>query len=237
MDLYSVNRGMFSERPSRHQMSAREEDLYYARTTLPGVPWRRLGSLAGAAVLCVVLMVGTALLRDGERRLSQVVVRPDGETTAPYDKQHLDGFERTWFTAGGHGTSIDVDGLELGLSICYDGSFPEHARAAARDGAVGYLSSSAYFPGGAHRRDLYYATRALENGMYVVVSLLTGRCGGFEFIGGSAVYDPEGRPVARLAEEEGLAIADLDLTLVAQTRATHTMLADHRTDLGPRRRA
>ena len=62
MDLYSVNRGMFSERPSRHQMSAREEDLYYARTTLPGVPWRRLGSLAGAAVLCVVLMVGTALL-------------------------------------------------------------------------------------------------------------------------------------------------------------------------------
>ncbi len=62
MDLYSVYSGMFPERPARHKMSAREEDLYYARTSLPGVPWARLGSLAGAAVLCVVLMVGTALL-------------------------------------------------------------------------------------------------------------------------------------------------------------------------------
>ena len=46
--------------------------------------------------------------------------------------------------------------------------------------------------------------------MYVVFSGLTGRCGDFEFIGGSAVYDPEGRPLARLGDEEGLAIAELD---------------------------
>ncbi|HEY0953084.1 carbon-nitrogen hydrolase family protein [Nocardioides sp.] len=182
----------------------------------------------------VTVVVGTALRRGPERRLSQIVVRPDGGATAPYDKQHLDGLERTFFTVGDHGTSIVVDGLELGLSICYDGCFPEHAQAAARDGAVGYLSSAAYFPGGGHRRDLYYPTRALENGMYVVFSGLTGRCGSFEFIGGSAVYDPEGHPVARLGAEEGLAVAELDPGLVAQTRATHTMIADHRLDLGPR---
>ena len=68
--------------------------------------------------------------------------------------------------------------------------------------------------------------------MYVVFAGLTGRCGAFEFIGGSAVYDPEGRPVARLGDEEGLAIADLDLALVAQTRATHTMCSDHRVIAG-----
>ena len=66
---------------------------------------------------------------------------------------------------------------------------------------MGYLSSSAYFPGGGHRRDLYYPARAVENGMYVVFSGLTGRCGALEFIGGSAVYDPEGRPLARLGDE------------------------------------
>ncbi|MGB0101895.1 MAG: carbon-nitrogen hydrolase family protein [Nocardioides sp.] len=182
----------------------------------------------------VVVVVGAALLRDGERRLSQVVVRPDGSASAPYDKQFLDGLEKQYFTTGAHGTSITVDGHELGLSICYDGCFPEHAQAAALDGAVGYLSSSAYFTGGAHRRDLYYPARAVENGMYVVFSGLTGRCGEHTFIGGSAVYDPEGRPLARLGEREGLAVADLDIALVEATRARHTMVDDHRVSLGVR---
>jgi len=190
----------------------------------------RAAAVAGG----VTVVAGTALRRDGERRLSQIVVRPDGTATAPYDKQHLDGLEKDLFTVGDHGTSIEVDGLELGLSICYDGCFPEHAAAAARDGAVGYLSSSAYFPGGAARRDLNYAARALENGMYVVFAGLTGRCGAFEFIGGSAIYDPEGRPLARLDTEEGLAVADIDVALVEQTRATHTMFSDHRASLGTR---
>ncbi|MDF1603996.1 carbon-nitrogen hydrolase family protein [Nocardioides sp. YIM 152315] len=184
----------------------------------------------------VTVVAGTALRRGDARRLSQVVLRPDATTTAPYDKQHLDGLEKQFFTVGDHGASITVGGVELGLSICYDGCFPEHAQAAALDGAAGYLASAAYFPGGAHRRDLYYAARALENGMYVVLAGLTGRCGGSEFIGGSAVYDPEGRPLARLDDEEGLAIAEIDTHVVAQTRATHTMVVDHRESLGRRER-
>lgn len=189
---------------------------------------------AAAAAGDVTVVAGTALRRGADRRLSQVVVRPDGDTTAPYDKQHLDGLEKDVFTVGDHGASIGVDGLELGLSICYDGCFPEHAQAAALDGAVGYLSSAAYFPGGAHRRDLYYAARAVENGMYVVLSGLTGRCGGYDFIGGSAVYDPEGRALVRLGDEEGLAVAEVDTAVVDATRARHTMVADHRASLGAR---
>lgn len=185
----------------------------------------------------VTVVAGAAVRRGEARRLSLVVVRPDGSTTAPYDKQHLDGLEKQLFTVGDHGASIDVDGVELGLSVCYDGCFPEHAQAAALDGAAGYLAAAAYFPGGGHRRDLYYAARAVENGMYVVLAGLTGRCGAWEFIGGSAVYDPEGRPLARLGDEEGLAIAEIDTEVVAQTRATHTMVHDHRASLGPRVRA
>jgi predicted amidohydrolase len=196
-----------------------------------------LDPLREAAAGGVTVVVGTALERGGSRRLAQVVLRPDGTASTPYDKQHLDGLEKRFFTAGDHGTSVVVDGVELGLSICYDGCFPEHAQAAARDGAAGYVCSAAYFPGGSHRRDLYYAARALENGMYVVLSGLTGGCRGSTFIGGSAVFDPEGTPVAQLGEEEGIAIADLDPDLVAQTRATHTMVGDHRGDLGPRVRA
>jgi predicted amidohydrolase len=188
----------------------------------------------------VTVVVGTALDRGARRTLSTLVVRPD-EAVAdgvgvhlPYDKQHVDRPERHWFEAGDHGASVVVDGVELGLSTCYDGCFPEHARAASDAGALGYLCSAAYFPGGAHRRDLYYAARALDNGFYVVLSGLTGSCGDSSFIGGSAVYDPEGHPLARLGEEEGLAIAEIQPELVTATRERHRMHHEHRDDLGAR---
>ena len=86
-----------------------------------------------------------------------------------------------------------VNGLRIGVQICYDGSFPEHAMAASEAGATAYLCPSAYFRGAEHRRDLRYASRALDNGIYVVLAGLTGSCGRYAFSGGSAVYDPEGR--------------------------------------------
>ncbi|HEY1133391.1 MAG TPA: carbon-nitrogen hydrolase family protein, partial [Nocardioides sp.] len=188
----------------------------------------------------VVALVGTPVARGHLATLSLAMVATDGAVTVPYDKQHLDGDEKDRFVVGHHGASVRigdaVGAVELGLSICYDGCFGEHAAAAARDGAVGYLASAAYFAGSEHRRDLYYAARALENGLYVAFAGLTGRCGGRDFSGGSALYDPEGRVLARLGTEEGVVVSDLDLDLVASTRRTHTMLADHRPSLGPRRR-
>ena len=210
-------------------------DLDVFAGTLPSLVDLPLDALRHAARdTGTVVVASSALAAEGVATLSSVVVHPDGAVDVPYDKQHLDGDEARYFTPGDHGASIRVDGLELGLSICYDGCFPEHARAAAEDGAVAYLSSSAYFAGAEHRRDLYYAARAVENGMYVVFAGLTGRCGSRDFSGGSAVYDPEGRPLVRLGEEEGVAVADLDSDLVAATRARHTMIGDHRASLGER---
>ena len=190
--------------------------------------------LAAASETGAVVVVSSALAAEGVATLSSIVVGPDGSVDVPYDKQHLDGDERLYFTPGNHGASIRVRGIELGLSICYDGCFPEHARAAAADGAAGYLNSAAYFIGGEHRRDLYYPARAVENGMYVVFAGLTGRCGAGDFSGGSAIYDPEGRPLERLGTERGVVVGDLDTDVVAAYRARHTMLADHRDDLGER---
>ncbi|CAM3309081.1 carbon-nitrogen hydrolase family protein [Nocardioides dubius] len=182
----------------------------------------------------ISVVLSTPLLRGEARTLSSMVVRPDGEVSAPYDKQHLTGYEHDFFTAGDHGASLTFGDVEAGLAICYDSSFPEHARAAALDGAGLYLISAAFFPGGAHRRDLYAASRALDNGMYVAFSGLTGRCGDEQFIGGSAIYDPEGRTLARLDTEDGVAVADVDVAVVAATREAHPMLRDRREDLGPR---
>ncbi len=193
-----------------------------------------LEPVARAAAAGVTVVVSTPLDRGSRRTLSSVVVRPDGGVVDAYDKQHLAGYENDHFTAGTHGASLVVDGWQWGMSICYDGCFPEHARAAADAGAHGYLNSAAFFPGGQHRRDLYYPSRALDNGFFVISSMLTGRCGQERFIGGSAVYEPEGRPLARRGDGDGLAVADLDLALIAATRERHPMHADHRSSLGER---
>jgi predicted amidohydrolase len=150
-----------------------------------------------------------------------------------YDKQHLHAPEARLFQPGGHGASLRLDGVEVALSVCYDANFPEHAASAAADGAMVYVNSGAYFPGGAHRRDLHYAARALDNGIYVVFSALIGAPA--NFIGGSAIYDPIGRPLGRLGDEEGVVVADVDPETVAQVRADQRMWADRRSSLGVRR--
>ncbi len=179
----------------------------------------------------VIAVVNTALEREGCRTLSDVILAPGRDPLAAYDKQHLHDSERSLFAPGDHGASFVLNDLSFALSVCYDANFPEHAAAAGRAGADVYLNSGAYFPGGEHRRDLHYAARALDNGMYVVFSGLLG--GPHAFIGGSAVFDPLGRRIAAVGEGEHVAFADLSAEVVGETRAHQRMWADHRDGLGP----
>ena len=84
-----------------------------------------------------------------------------------------------------------------------------------------------YLAGSAHRRDLYYAARALDNTMYVVFANAVGGADPWRFNGGAAVYDPEGRPLVRGADDgEAVPVASLDPAALAATRSAHSMLAD-----------
>ncbi|MEU6134689.1 carbon-nitrogen hydrolase family protein [Nocardioides sp. NPDC047086] len=181
-----------------------------------------------------VLVLNSPLDLAGRRAITSLVIAPGEEPVAAYDKQHLYPPEVERFEPGEHGTTIEIDGLRVALSVCYDANFPEHAAAAAADGAILYLNTGAYFPGGGHRRDLHYAARALDNSMYVAFAGLVG--GPLGFIGGSAVYDPLGRPVERLDDAiPGMVVATIDPAEVARVRDEQRMWADRRADLGPRR--
>ena len=181
-----------------------------------------------------VLVLNSPLARGGRRTITTLVVAPGEEPVAAYDKQHLYPPERERFEPGEHGTTIEIDGVRVALSVCYDANFPEHAAAAAADGAILYLNTGAYFPGGGHRRDLHYAARALDNSMYVAFAGLVG--GPLGLIGGSAVYDPAGRPIERLDDATpGIIVAAIDPAEVARVRDEQRMWADRRADLGPRR--
>ncbi|MGH3715499.1 MAG: carbon-nitrogen hydrolase family protein [Micromonosporaceae bacterium] len=177
----------------------------------------------------VIALVGASVRRpDGGRYCSTLLADTSGSITAAYDKQHLCGSdERDLFQPGTTGATIELDPWRFGLGICYDGCFPEHARAAALAGAHGYLCPTAYVVGSEHRRDLYYAARALDNTFFVGVANLVGGDGEWRFNGGSTIYDPQGRPLRRAADAgEAVVAADLDPGLLAETRARQTMLAD-----------
>ncbi|WP_213455892.1 carbon-nitrogen hydrolase family protein [Rhizomonospora bruguierae] len=201
----------------------------------------RLAPLSAAARAGgVVAVVGAAVRHpDGRRTCSALIVDRAGGVTVGYDKQHLWGpDENSLFTPGAAGSTLTVDGWRFGLGVCYDGCFPEHGRAAAEDSVHGYLCPSGYLAGSEHRRDLYYAARALDNTMYVAFANNVDGAQPWRFNGGAAVYDPEGRPLARAADSGSAVVtarllpAELD-----RVRTAHTMLTDRLPGQGGPRRA
>lgn len=183
------------------------------------------------------VVVGAAVRHPDRRRtISALVVDRTGTVRVGYDKQHVWGDERRLFTPGRRGATLLLDEWRLALAICYDGCFPEHGRAAAAHGAHGYLCPSGYLVGSAHRRDVYYAARALDNTMYVVLANSVDGADPWRFNGGAAVYDPEGRCLVRGADSgEDVLVATLDPEQLARTRAEQTMLVDRLPDQGAER--
>ncbi len=194
----------------------------------------RLDPLREAAADAAVLIGAAVRQPDQTRTVSILAFDRAGRCTVAYSKQHLWDEERSIFVPGTIGASVALGDWELGLGVCYDGCFPEHARAASDTGALAYVCPSAYVVGSEHRRDLYYAARALDNGIYVVFSGLVGRCGALEFSGGTAIYDPQGRAMGRVESGEGLAIVDLDPEEIAEARRINPYTRDRLPSLGGR---
>jgi predicted amidohydrolase len=176
-------------------------------------------------------VVSGSIRANGGRTISALVIDQSGTIVLRYDKQHLDREEQPLFQPGQSGCTVDVGGWKLALGICYDATFPEHARAAALAGAHGYLCPSSH-----RERTLVHAARAFENTMYVAFSNHLGEADGRRLCGHSAIYDPEGKVLADAGpREEGLALADFDPDVLDEVRARSPMLLEARALQAPER--
>ena len=128
--------------------------------------------------------------------------------------------------------TADVDGVTVGLTVCYDLRFPELYRALALRGAQVLLVPSAFtaYTGAAHWEILLRA-RAIENACFVVAPGQVGEhLPGRTCWGHSMIVDPWGVVLAEDHGGPGVCIADLDMGRIADVRGQIPSLANRRPD-------
>ncbi|MCN9240749.1 carbon-nitrogen hydrolase family protein [Streptomyces sp. RY43-2] len=169
--------------------------------------------------------------RDGERVFNSAqLISADGARLLGYRKTHLyGGFERDHFTPGEQPVAqAELNGLRVGLMICYDVEFPENARAHALAGTDLLVVPTALMHPYQFVAESVVPVRAFENQMYVAYANRVGREGEFEFTGLSALAGPDGVVRARAGRAEELVVADVDPGRLAASRAANPYLADRR---------
>ena len=164
------------------------------------------------------------LERDGDRLFNALaLVGPDG-LVGSYRKIHLPflGVDR-FATPGDRPFQVhDLGGLKVGLSICYDGSFPETARVLTLLGAD-LIVLPTNWPEAAICSAKYGGnTRALENHVYYAAVNRVGHEGGFHFIGMSRIIDYGGNTITGSdGDEETILYAEIN---PAKARRKHTIV-------------
>ncbi|MFG3128481.1 carbon-nitrogen hydrolase family protein [Streptomyces tendae] len=172
--------------------------------------------------------------RAGERVHNSVqLISADGARLAGYRKTHLFGcFERDHFTPGEQPVvQAELNGVTVGLMICYDVEFPENVRAHALAGTDLLLVPTAQMHPFQFVAESVVPVRAFENQMYVAYVNRVGHEGEFEFVGLSTLAGPDGIARARAGHAEELVLADVDPAFLAASREANPYLRDRRPGL------
>ncbi|MFF5898834.1 carbon-nitrogen hydrolase family protein [Streptomyces argenteolus] len=156
------------------------------------------------------------------------LIGPDGEVLAAYRKTHLFGaFEQKWFTPGELPVvQAELDGVRIGLLICYDVEFPENVRAHALAGTELLLVPTALMHPYPFVAESVVPVRAFESQMYIAYVNRTGAEGEFEFTGLSCLAAPDGAVRTRAGRGEELLIGEVAPALLSASRTANPYLRD-----------
>jgi len=212
-----------------------------------------LAGLREAAVRNAVwLSIGSLALKtddpDGRFANRSFLIDPAGQIVGRYDKIHMFDVsvsatetyrESAGYRPGARAVVADTSFAKIGMSICYDIRFAYLYRALAQAGAEVLLAPSAFssVTGAAHWETLLRA-RAIETGSYVMAAAQTGTHQAQagkprQTYGHSMAISPWGEVLADLGRDPGIALVDLDLGSVAQSRKRIAALSHDRPFKGP----
>jgi predicted amidohydrolase len=204
----------------------------------PAVKW----ALGAARELGIDLVAGSVAERvNGEAKLrnTSLHIGPDGEVKAVYRKVHMFDVEveGTVYRESDHEApgedvvlSATADGVELGLTVCYDVRFPELYRILAVRGArIVTIPAAFTVPTTRDHWEVLVRARAIEDQCFVIAANQVGEhVEGLRSGGRSMIVDPWGLVLAQAADSETVITADLDLDAQAAIRTRLPALANRR---------
>lgn len=166
----------------------------------------------------VNILGGSFIEKRGEKLYNTCpVINRNGEVVCTYEKNHLFSYygcaEGNYITRGDNPVMVELDGVKLGLTICYDIRFPEIYRAYRKAGADILVNMAAW---GANKKipwDSMTTSRAVENQTYMVALTQTGELkDGDKNLGHSMILDYKGEILSEINVLEGCfsAVCDLD---------------------------
>jgi deaminated glutathione amidase len=201
------------------------------------------GARAWARELGIHLLAGSIAERGDEETSSRafntsVLIDSGGADLAVYRKIHMFDVEVGGVTyresdheqAGSEIVSASLDGLGLGLTVCYDLRFPELYRILAVRGARLIAVPSAFTAAtGRDHWQVLLRARAIENQVFVIAPNQVGEAPPhYSSYGRSAIVDPWGVVLATAPDGECFVAADLDLAAQERIRERLPSLANRR---------
>jgi len=187
------------------------------------------------------ILAGSIVVREpGEDKLRNLsaLFDPQGALHATYAKMHMfdvdvAGVAYRESDAERPGDEIvvtDVDGIPLGMTVCYDLRFPELYRILALRGARIITVPAAFtLATGRDHWEVLLRARAIENQCFVIAPDIIGDHGAGKIsYGRSMIIDPWGTVIAQAGDSESVIVAELDLGAVDRVRAAIPSLATRR---------
>lgn len=178
-------------------------------------------------------VIGGSIIEQKDNRLFNTcpVINKSGELVCTYNKNHLFSYygdnEGKYITCGNNPVMVDLDGVKIGLTICYDIRFPEIYRAYRKAGADLLVNMAAW---GYKKRipwDSMTTSRAVENQTYFVALTQTGKLkNGERNLGHSMILDYKGEILDEINNDEGVVYAEVDLNEMYEFRNKCCILND-----------
>jgi predicted amidohydrolase len=162
-----------------------------------------------------------------------VLINPKGELVGVHHKMHIPGEEKHYFMPGNTCDVYKTDIGNIGMSICYDGQFPEFTRSLALKGAeiLCMIWNMPSFSNPPELLEHITATRAAENRMFAVSCNCLGVQGKIDFFGHSVISDPVGNFLATAGTKETIISATLKEEVLLEERIQQPVFRDRRPDM------
>jgi len=174
------------------------------------------------------IFAGIIERRNNRNYNTLIHIKPDGNLVKLYRKVHPFSYsgENEHYKAGVKPALTKIKKWKIGLTICYDLRFPELFRKYGKKRSH-LIVNIANWPDTRieHWRTLLKA-RAIENQSYVAGVNRVGDDPKLKYVGFSSVFDPMGKELVAVENEEKVIVADLDKNYVNEVREKFPFLDD-----------